>query len=150
MALIEEGLRQFRVAGARLNEAYYLGLHADTMFHAEQPDDALDALNTAFDRMAITSRSYFFASELHRLCARALRVQGDLDGARGDLQTSLEIARGQAAAAFALRSAVDLLDLDLDDGDPASVRATVTTLLKVFDGQSPTPDVLRARRLLSL
>jgi CheY-like chemotaxis protein len=70
--------------------------------------------------------------------------------ARGDLQTSLEIARGQAATAFALRTATDLLELELADGDPEPVRATVATLLKVFDGQSPTPDVVRARQLLSL
>ena len=150
MALIEEGLRQFRAAEARLNEAYYLGLHADTMIHAGQPDDALDALNAAFDRMATTTRSYFFESELHRLCARALRAQGDLDGARGDLQTSLEIARGQGATAFALRTAVDLLELELAEGDPDPVLATVTALMKVFDGQSPTPDVVRARQLLKL
>ena len=150
MILIDEGLRRFREAEARLNEAYYLGLHADTMIHAGQAGDALDALDIAFDRMARTTRSYFFESELHRLCARALRAEGDLDGARGDLQTSLDVARGQRAAAFALRSATDLLDLELADGDPGPVRQTVTTLLKVFDGQSPTPDVARARHLLTL
>jgi predicted ATPase len=152
LPLIEDGLARFREAGARLNEAYYLGLHADALLHANRPEDALAALEAALDTMRAGTRSYFFESELHRLIARA-QVQaaddGWLDAARRSLDESLSVAEAQRSPALVLRTLTDRLELEDARGDPNRWRPALEAALTGFAGQSTSSDIDRARTALS-
>jgi DNA-binding winged helix-turn-helix (wHTH) protein/tetratricopeptide (TPR) repeat protein len=151
MRLIAGGLERFHELGARLNEAYYLGLHADALLRAGRPDDALEKLDLALAAMHRTTRAYFHESELHRLRAAALQLTSP-DGpeaARAALEASLAIADERHSPALALRTVADRVALEVEHGDPVPWRRRLTPLLAVYDGQRPTPDVLRARRLLA-
>ena len=47
LVLVADGIERFRTAGAMLNEAYYLGLHADVLLHGGDPVRALVLLDQA-------------------------------------------------------------------------------------------------------
>jgi len=152
MALIVDGLARFHDAGARLNEAYYLGLHADALLLADRPADALAVLDEAIGLMRRTTRSYFHESELHRLRATALLRRRD-DGvaaARAALDESQVRAGARHSPALTLRTIADRLALELEHGDPTPWRTALAPVLAVYDGQRRTPDVDRARALLAL
>ncbi len=150
MRLVAHGLAQFRAENATLNEAYYLGLYADTALHGGQPALALELLDEALERMHATTRNYFFQSELHRLRARAyLRLERPdaVAMARSELERSHAVADDQGSPALAMRSVADRVELEAAYGDAAPWREQLTVLLSRFDGQEPTPDIIRARRL---
>ena len=151
--LLADGIARFRAAGATLNEAYYLGLHADALLHGGEPDLALGLLDEALATMTATTRSYFFEPELHRLRARALldaAGEGAAASARAALDEAAGAAERQGSPTLRLRAAADRLALEAGNGgDPAPWAEAVTDLLATFDGQQPTPDVERARALLS-
>ncbi|HEX4983415.1 MAG TPA: AAA family ATPase [Ilumatobacteraceae bacterium] len=152
LALVADGIERFRTAGAMLNEAYYLGLHADVLLHGGDPVRALVLLDQAFERMRASTRSYFFESELHRLRARGF-TDGDesvgLDAARAELDRSLEVAAAQGSKAFELRTTIARVELETEHGDPEAWRSALGELLTVWTGQAPTPDVERARALIA-
>jgi predicted ATPase len=152
LPLIEDGLSRFREAGARLNEAYYLGLQADALLHAERPADALAALDAALDTMRAGTRSYFYESELHRLTARAHRLAGGdgwLDEARRSLDESASVADAQRSPTLLLRTLADRLALEEAHGDPSPWHDALESVVAVFAGQSTSGDLDRARTLLS-
>ncbi len=152
LPLIEDGLARFREAGARLNEAYYLGLEADALLHANRPADALAALDSALDTMRAGTRSYFFESELHRLTARAQVLAGDegwLDAARRSLDESAAVAETQRSPALVLRTLTDRLALEEQHGDPSGWNSALEAVVGEFAGQSTSDDLDRARTLLS-
>ncbi len=148
--LIAGGLARFHEAGARLNEAYYLGLYADALLHADRPVEALERLDEAIASMHRTTRTYFHESELHRLRARALvRIGPDgVDAARAALDESEARARGRHSPALSLRTVTDRLELERRHGEPEPWREALAPLLAVYDDQRPTPDVVRARTLV--
>lgn len=145
--LIDRGVTRFREAGATLNEAYYLGMYADALVNAGDPDRACALLDQAADRA--TNRTYFYEAELRRIRARAVVTSGDdrLDHARSLLDDSFELARGQGAVALALRTASDRCELEIMHGDPSPWRRHLAEFLDVYRGQQPTPDTERARKL---
>lgn len=145
--LIRDGLERFRREGATLNEAYYLGMYADSLLRAGAADDALTHLDEALERMASTTRTYFFGSELLRLRAAGLRQCGaDPAEVRAVLEQSLSVARDQASPALELRTLIDLVEADPGD---ASASAALSAVLDIYADQVPTPDVLRARALVA-
>jgi hypothetical protein len=149
--LISGGLARFRAEGATLNEAYYLGLHADTELHGRRPEHAMELLDEAQVRIEATTRAYFFQSELLRLRARChlqLDGSGSVDAAREALDGSQAVAEQQGSPAFALRTVSDRVDLELAHGDAHPWKTKLSELLGTFDDQDPTTDVERARGLL--
>jgi predicted ATPase len=154
MELLREGLSRFHDAGATLNEAYYLGLHADACLHGGEPERALELLDEALERMRATARTYFFHAELHRLRARGLLALGGSDAveaARGALGESQAIAELQGAPTLLVRTLCDRIELELGaaDGDAAPWRQALAAAVNRLDEDRPTPDAVRARSLLS-
>ena len=147
--LIHDGLGRFHAAGAHLNEAYYLGLFAETLLSADRPDEALRHVDDALRIMGSSTRSYFHESELHRVRAGALRAVGSGTAeVRDALETSWQIAQGRNSPPLRLRTASDRLEFELAHDDEGSWRLAVTEALAAFDGQHPVPDTMRARALL--
>ncbi|HEX9258161.1 MAG TPA: AAA family ATPase [Acidimicrobiales bacterium] len=152
LALIADGIDRFRSAGAMLNEAYYLGLHAEVLLHRGDPARALAMLDEAVERMRDSTRSYFFESELHRLRAIGFADRdglAGLDAARAELDRSIDVARAQGSKGFELRSLIARVELETELGDPEPWRPALADLLTVWTGQAPTLEVERARTLIT-
>lgn len=152
LALIADGIDRFRSAGAMLNEAYYLGLHAEVLLHGSDPVRALALLDEAFERMRVSTRSYFFESELHRLRATGFAERdglAGLDAARAELDRSLDVARAQGSKGFELRALIARVELETELGDPELWRPTLADLVTVWAGQALTPEVERAFSLVA-
>ena len=114
LGLIADGLARFREEGATLNEAYYLGMHADALLHAGEPQQALDELTTAAERT--TSRTYFYEAELCRLTARShLAIGGpdaiEVDGKRIEADNFV-IATGSITRPLSIPGAEHLITSD--------------------------------------
>ena len=148
-SLIADGLDRFRQAGARLNEAYYLALHADTLLHEDRHVEALELIADALRKMRSTTRSYFHESEVLRLKARALVASGGVEDARLVLDESLAVAESLGSPALMLRTVADRLEVESGVGEPEPARARLKRLLEGYEGQAPTPDTERARELLT-
>jgi DNA-binding winged helix-turn-helix (wHTH) protein/tetratricopeptide (TPR) repeat protein len=144
--LIAHGLARFRDAGATLNEAYYLGMHADALLRLGEHERALEQLDLAVERS--TSRTYFYEAELRRLRARCLLAVGRADDARAALDEALRIAERQHAVALELRILIDRFGLEFEHGDPSRWRAPLAEALAHYDDQRPVPDVVHGRELL--
>jgi DNA-binding winged helix-turn-helix (wHTH) protein/tetratricopeptide (TPR) repeat protein len=147
--LVADGLARFREAGARLNEAYYMALHAETLLHGGENDQAVTSLRQALDTLAESSRSYFYEAEIHRLLAAGAARGGRIDDARTSLDAARRIASGQRSPALELRVLVDRMDLEQSAGDPAPWRDELTALLEKVAGGGENPDTRRARELLA-
>ncbi len=152
-SLIADGLERYRSAGATLNQAYYLALHAETLLQVGRPAEALRLLDEALDVMRSTTRSYFYEPEIHRLRAQALLQEGKADApaaARVELDESLALAQRSGSVALELRAVSDRLELEQAEGteDVPTWRDELLRLVGVFEGQGGTPDVERAQALL--
>lgn len=109
-------------------------------------DDAAEWLRTRFSDAAECTEGYYF-SELSRL-------QGELGLLTGmpeaDVEAcylrSLEIARGQSALTFELRTEVSLCEL-LRQKDPAAARARLDAVMARFTEGFESWDMRRARAL---
>jgi class 3 adenylate cyclase/tetratricopeptide (TPR) repeat protein len=126
---------------------FYLGLFAEAQLEHAQIEDAEASLDEA-DRYVEEAEGSFYASELARLRARLLTVQGDFAGAETQLRRAVVLAREQGARWWELRAAVDLARLG--KGDAASeARAEVARILETFPEGLDTADVVEARALLA-
>ena len=144
-----ESLQLLRDAGVRLDMPYFLSLYADVLVRHGAPREALSLLDEAEERIDASTRTYFHRPEMCRLRARARLLVGEGgDLVRQDLERGAELARAMGSPAMTLRIACDRLELG-SDGDDGEWRSEVSSLVARYDGQSPPPDVVRARRLLA-
>jgi DNA-binding winged helix-turn-helix (wHTH) protein/tetratricopeptide (TPR) repeat protein len=151
-ARMAEGLESFRSLGARLSEPYFLGLHAEGLLLADDPDGANDLLIEALSLTNETDRSFFYAPELLRLQARVIMALGASDAANAAcvaLDRAIARAEGLNSPPLALRATMDRLILETEIGDPEPWEARLGSWLARYEGQTDTVDVLEARRLLS-
>ncbi len=151
MRLVADGLERFRATGATLNEAYYLALYAETLLCDGQPEIALEQLDEALAVMREATRSYFYASEIHRLRAQALLAVGEGDAvasARTELDESREIAHRSGSPILEMRAVADRVRLEADHGEVAPWVAALGELVAAVEGQAETPDLRGARELL--
>ncbi|MGI9623587.1 MAG: hypothetical protein ACR2PK_12190, partial [Acidimicrobiales bacterium] len=147
LAMITDGIDRFRAADVTLNEPYYVGLYADVSLQTGDPDRAGALVLEAVG--ALTSRSYFYESELHRIGAGAALARDEIDIARDGIQRSRAVARELESPALELRTLLDSVSFERIHGDPAEAEGALTTLLSIYEGQAPTPDTIRARELLA-
>ena len=139
---IVRGIELSRATGARMDDAYYLGLLADARARARLEDDAQSALDEALD-VVRGSRTFFYEPELHRLRAEVLAASGRPDAAEASVREALRIARTQGAPSLELRAAVTLVDLVGDQGPLAAVYSRFT---EGFE----SPDLRRAAEALGV
>jgi predicted ATPase len=66
IAWIEDGIRDFREAGAMVGMPYFLALQAEALYRADRTPEALDAIKEA-EALAERSEQLWWCAELHRL-----------------------------------------------------------------------------------
>lgn len=146
--LVRDGLELTQVTGARLDDAYFLGVFADTCRLAGRFDEGLEAIDHALALLP-ESRPFFFVPELHRLRAELLGGQGLRDDAREELELAMIAAGERESPMLELRAAVSLARLRLAGGDDAGALAErVVGIVSELEEGHDTPDLIAARELL--
>jgi len=145
---LREGLRQSRATGARMDEAYHLGLLADAHLRAGDPAGARAALDEAREVIPRDGR-YFHEPELHRLRGEVARLEGDLEASERAMRTARDLARAQAGLLPELRAALGLGAVLRATGRPGQARAVVAEVLGRFTEGFSSPDLRAAAAFLA-
>jgi predicted ATPase len=151
---VEEGIAQIR-AGLATRQSrdpfcYHsvsLGSLAEAQALAGRPDEGLLTLAEAFTFVEQSGEGTW-ESELHRLRGELLLAQGDVSGAETSLHKALEVARGQQAMSWELRSAVSLCRLWQKQGKQIQAAALLEGIYNWFTEGFDTPDLIAAGKLL--
>ena len=144
IAQLEEGLAAARATGARLDDAYFLGLLADVQRATGDAAGGLATVETALEDMR-GERTFFCEPELHRLRGELLLLRGDAEAGFESIERAATIARAQGALAYELRAAVSVARHRRD-------RASAENLARILSGFSEgerAPDMVAARAILS-
>jgi DNA-binding SARP family transcriptional activator/predicted ATPase len=149
VARVREAIEGFKDTGARLRLSYYLALLAHAHLRAGQTDAGLAVVEEGLSHSRETGDVWWDA-ELHRVRAELLRARG-ADGAEAEaaLTRALAIARAQRARSLELRAARDLADLWAAAGRAPEAAALLRPVHATFTEGHDTPDLERARALLS-
>jgi DNA-binding SARP family transcriptional activator/pimeloyl-ACP methyl ester carboxylesterase len=148
IAELRRGIELARVTGARMDDAYFLGLLADALVGAGEPAQALDVLREALQAVP-RGRRFFYDPELHRLRAEALRALGDDEEAEAAARRALEVAREQGGRSLELRAAMSLGRVLRDTGRPREAQALVAGAYGGFEEGFVTPDLREAAAFLA-
>ena len=144
MALMQEGLADWRKTGSKFHVAYRLARAAETYLVAGRTEDGLRLIDEA-DR---DSGDVWFAPELDRLKGELLVRSGDSEAAEVHLHRALDAARAQGARLLELRAAVSLAKLLDARGRRAEAEALVSPIYRQFDEGLETADLRDARSWL--
>jgi len=111
------------------------------------------ALNTLDKALARSERSgwHLDSAELHRLRAEAILMRDPSGTAEAEacLQTAIEIARGQSAKWWELRTATSLARLLRDTGRRTEARTMLAEIYNWFTEGFDTADLKDAKALLN-
>ena len=152
----EHGLRDMRAgmdelkrSGAARLEPLVVGLYAEANSLAGRHDDALRAIEQAFDSLART-QDVAWKADLYRVRADVLKHAGSSSTSRvrADLEEAVKIARQQQSKTLELRAALGLARLRMDDADNEGAYRLIKPLYEGFTEGFDTPDVKQAGDLL--
>jgi pimeloyl-ACP methyl ester carboxylesterase/tetratricopeptide (TPR) repeat protein len=145
---VRKGLEITRTTGARLDDAYFLGVHGDTCRLAACFTEGLEAVDHALELLP-EDRPFFFVPELHRLRGELFNGQGLVGDALEELELAMLTARDRQSPMLELRAAVSLGRLRLaEEGDAGAVAERVAEIASGLAEGHGTPDLVSARRLL--
>ena len=100
---LRRGIQLSRATGARMDDAFYLGLLADARARAGRGDEALAALEEARAEVPRGGR-FFWEAELGRLRGELLVRAGRPEEGEDALRSALETARGQGSPTLERRA----------------------------------------------
>jgi class 3 adenylate cyclase/predicted ATPase len=145
-AAIAAGIADWRATGAGLMLPYFEALLAEAEARCGLVKDACVRLRGAIRRAEATGELWF-AAELHRRLAATLAASGDMEAARAELETAIEVAKSQGAGLWRLRATLGLAECLTGAGDEAGAAALLAPALTGVDGCSGLPELVRAPRL---
>ncbi|MGD9049171.1 MAG: hypothetical protein PVF77_14030, partial [Anaerolineae bacterium] len=120
---------------------------AGALGEAGKPGEGLATLGAALAMVEETDERYC-ESDLHRLRAELLLLQGDEVEAEASLQLAIEVARRQEAKSWELRAITSLVRLWQRQGKVAEARQVLAGIYGWFSEGFDTPDLKEARELL--
>jgi adenylate cyclase len=149
IAEIQQGLAELARIGAGFAASGFLVLLAEGFWRVGRHDDALGALELGVAR-AREQGQHCYDAELHRLRAEILldRNGAALEEAQTLLHRALEIARGQQAKSYELRTATSLARLLRDQGQRDDAHALLAPVYNCFTEGFDTQDLKEAKALL--
>jgi predicted ATPase len=149
LALLQQGIVNWRADGASINVPYFLALLAETHGRLGQLDAGLAAIAQAMEVMAQTGERWYEA-ELHRLQGELLLAAGAPDGSvEAHFHQSLAVARRQQARSLELRATMSLCRLWRHRPEYHEARQMLAALYGWFTEGFDTPDLLEAKSLLT-
>jgi predicted ATPase len=163
---IRRGLAEVQATGTVLVRPHFLGLLAEALGHARQPEEGLRALEEAI-HVAERGGERYYEAELYRLKGELLLMQAGSPGAsrasdggkaaaeksllseaEGCFSQAIEIARRQKAKSWELRAGLSLARLYQKRGRQADARDILTQSYGNFTEGFYTADLLEAKALL--
>jgi predicted ATPase len=149
IAQLQEGSAAACATGSELWRPYFLGLLAEAMGVAGQPEDGLRLLAEAQEVMARTDER-FYEAELSRLTGvlHLAHAPAALAEAEAHLCHALDVARRQEAKSLELRAAMSLSRLWQQQGKRAAAYALLAPVYGWFTEGFDTADLQEAKALL--
>ncbi len=150
ICMYEEGVDGYRATGAKLGLSWFLGLRGELLAKAGRIEEGLLVIDEALTHISETDERYYEA-EAHRLKGELLLKQGrptSIAAAEASFQTSLEVARGQQAKTWELRTATSLARLRSRQDRSSDAVRILGEVYDWFTEGFDTPDLQDARRLL--
>jgi class 3 adenylate cyclase/predicted ATPase len=144
------GLANWHAVGSELGTTYFLTLMAEAQRDAGQLDEAWRSLDAA-EEVAERTREGWWSPEVRRLRGELLWKRGaPLHEVEHQLVLALELANRRSASSLALRAAVTLAELRLEQGREEDARTLLGEALAPFENVDPREDaaIPRARALL--
>jgi predicted ATPase len=145
---ITRGLEAHTAMEAVAYQSFGLALRADAFLAAGRCDDALATLDRALATSERTGER-FYLTELLRLKGEALASRGDGSAAEPWLRQAIDVARGQGARLFELRSATSLCRLADESQREALLHELLEPLCKGFEEGGDMQDMREAGDLLA-
>jgi predicted ATPase len=126
------GLEGWRAVGSELGTTYFLTLIAEVHRDAGNLDEAWRSLDAA-DEVAERTREGWWSPEVRRLRGELLWRRGSpLEEVEHQLSVALDLARRRSAHSLALRAAVTLAELRLEQGRGDEARGLLDAELGPF------------------
>jgi DNA-binding winged helix-turn-helix (wHTH) protein/predicted ATPase len=148
---IRQGLAAFHTTGAKVLRPMLLGLLADTLGRAHQPEEGLSVLTTALEA-ADQHHERVWSAELHRLYGELVlltAVPGHAAQAEASFQQALRLAQQQQAKSLELRAAMSLSRLWQQQGRGDAAQQCLADVYAWFTEGFDTADLRAARGLLT-
>lgn len=151
IAVLEEQLEAYLASGSRLSLPHFYILLADLRLAAGDQPQALEALRAGRAHIIDTGER-FSESELFRFMGRALMTgdSPDPEAATAAYEQAISAAAEQNAKLLELRAVTGLAVHQGRTGEEATALERVAALCDWFGPASELPDIVRARRLLSV
>jgi len=151
ISVLEEQLKAYLASGSRLSLPHFYILLADLRLTAGDQREALEALRAGRAHVIDTGER-FSESELSRFMGRALMTgdSPDPDAATAAYEQAIAAAADQNARLLELRAVTGLAVHQGRTGEEATALERVAELCDWFGPASQLPDIVRARRLLSV
>lgn len=148
LRLMNQGMRNWRDAGAGLSMAYFLTLQAEIMRLIGDSSEALSLLHQA-QTFADKFSEHWWIAEIYRRKSAVL-LQDSATAVRGEseLQLALGVAQSQNAKSLELRSSIDLFHLRRQQGKTVEARAMLEKIFGSFTEGFDGPDLLEAATIL--
>jgi predicted ATPase len=147
---IREAIADYRSREIRSMMTYLLGMLAEALAAAGQPQRGIAAATEGLELAAQTGERWTEA-ELQRIKGELLlesRGRSADSAAEVCFLASLEVARGQAAKWWELRTATSLARLYRDQGKQREAHNLMASIYKWFTEGFDTPDLMDAKALL--
>jgi predicted ATPase len=151
---IEEGLGHTRTAlatqlaiGAQVARTQFLAIFAETLWHAERIEEALQ---TAEEGLEVSNRNgeRYYDAELWRLRGELVKMQDKTSEAESCFQKAIVIARQQAAKSLELRACTSLARHWQKQGKRTEARQVLSEIYAWFTEGFETTDLKEATSLL--
>ena len=151
IAVLEEQLEAYLASGSRLSLPHFYILLADLRLAAGDQREALEALRAGRAHIIDTGER-FSESELFRFMGRALMTgdSPDPDAATAAYEQAISAAAEQNAKLLELRAVTGLAIHQGRTGGESTALERAAELCDWFGPASQLPDIVRARRLLSV
>jgi class 3 adenylate cyclase/predicted ATPase len=150
IACMRRGLAELHATGAGLWQPCFLALIAEACLKAGRLEEGLAVLDQAVG--AVEERSErLYEAELHRLKGELLLRSHPVDVSPSEdcIRTALTIAQDQQAKSLELRAAVSLARLWAERRERCKARDLLAGVLGWFTEGFETPDLRKAKTLLS-
>jgi predicted ATPase len=144
---IREGMDMYESMGVRYFLPGRMLFLAEAQAKVGQPEQGLDTLDQALAVVEETGERYW-ESELHRLRAELLLIQGDEVDAEASFHKAIEVARRQSARSWELRATTSLARLWQARGKIGKAREMLAATYDWFTEGFDTPDLREAKALL--
>jgi predicted ATPase len=147
-ALIQTGLNLYATTGARLGVGYWNAYLIEAHLVTGRLAEGLALTHETLARSEVQLDA-FYDAEILRFQGELLRASGDAGAAEATFLKALEIARGQSARIFELRTATSLGRLLEEQGRVDEARSTLAAIYQAFREGFAARDLVEARDLLS-